>query len=128
MKRILVLVFAAVALLAAVLGASPVVWAGPVSGLPSWASSALPAADPDLAAIYRQFIDALNRGEAAGAAAFVTDDVEQVSGGLCPCQGKAALSRQFQASVAGHIAVKIVDAQGSGPVLTTREEVMTDGI
>jgi ketosteroid isomerase-like protein len=84
-----------------------------------------PTPQPDLAAIYRQYVDAINRGDAAGAAAFFTDDGVFIIPG-CPadtgCVGRAAIQGRIQSIVNSSRRFTIIEAQVSGNTVSAREE------
>ncbi len=92
--------------------------------------TATAAPQPDLVAIYRADVDARNRGDITAAMGLYSDDAVQV-GGPCaaaPCVGKAAVQRGAETQIANHAQLTIVGTpQVSGNVLTSREEIRSDG-
>jgi hypothetical protein len=75
------------------------------------AFQALPVAaqTPDIAAVYRQFIDAINRGNVTAALALTTDDVQLQGTPGCiasPCRGRAAVRQDLEQDVAGHLQIQ----------------------
>ena len=83
----------------------------------------------DLAAIFRQLTDAVNRGDVTGALAFFADDAAWVRGGACPpgsCTGTAAIRSQIEKDVSDGHHIDVIDTQVSGSTLTARVELRTD--
>jgi hypothetical protein len=77
----------------------------------AWAGTAN-ADDAQNVSTYRQFITAVNRGDAAAALALFSDDA-QLSGvpPNCvpnPCSGRAAIQTQLQFEVANHIQLQLL--------------------
>lgn len=84
------------------------------------------AADP--AAIFRQYADAVNRGDVDGALALFTEDATWVRGGRCPpgaCVGQAAVRAELETEVTSQHRIDIIDTQVTGSTLTARAEFQT---
>jgi limonene-1,2-epoxide hydrolase len=84
-------------------------------------------AQDDPAAVQRQFLDALSRGDVAAAVALFTDDaVIDAESGLCaraPCVGKAAIQKDLERYVADKSRHVIpISTYASGNLLVTRFE------
>jgi hypothetical protein len=89
------------------------------------ADIALAQSDP--VSVQRQMLDALGRGDSAGALAFFTDDaVIDAESGFCaaaPCVGKAAIQKDLDRYVADKSRrVTVLDTHVDGNVLVTRFE------
>ena len=87
-------------------------------------------AQPDPAGLFRQFVDAVNLGDVAGALTVFTDVVVWERGGRCPpgaCVGTAAVRGEIEKDVADHHRIDIIDIQASDNILTVRVELRTDG-
>jgi len=87
--------------------------------------------EADLTAVFQQFVDAVNTGDADGAGALFTEDATWVRGGQCPpgaCVGQAAIRGELENNdfANGH-RIDIVDIQVSGTTLTARVELRTNG-
>ena len=96
----------------------------------SHAQTPTPTTGPDLAAIFRQFADAVNQGDVDGALALFTEDATWVRGFRCPpgaCVGQAAIRAELEKDVADGHRIDMADIQVSGTTLTARVEVRTDG-
>jgi hypothetical protein len=62
--------------------------------------STVALAQTDPAALAKQFLEAIDRGNAAGALALYTDDAVKDGGGGCgaaPCVGRAAIQKELSA-------------------------------
>ena len=96
------------------------------------AASTVALAQSDPAAVQKQHVDAIARGDAAGALALYADDaVIDGLAGLCaaaPCVGKAAIQKELERRVAAHQHFTILKQYVSGNVLTYRGEVRSDTI
>ena len=84
----------------------------------------------DAGTLYRQFLEAQNRGDVAAQLALLTDDaviVADFAGGLCsftaPCVGKAAIRRELERRVAAGAQTMIPAFQVSGDTATARIEL-----
>jgi hypothetical protein len=90
------------------------------------------SAAPDLEAIYRQFIDAQNRGEVNAAFGLFASDAESRGGAGCPtanpCAGPQGIRWRIQGAVADHITVDVTNVEVSGVRLTARTLMRTDTI
>ena len=83
----------------------------------------------DPAAIFRQYADAVNRGNVDDALALFTEDATWVRGGRCPpgaCAGQAAIRVELETEVANHHRIDIIDVQVTDSTLTARAEFQTD--
>ena len=94
------------------------------------ATVALGQSDP--AALLKKYVEAIARGDAAGALAMFADDaVFDVPGGLCaaaPCVGKATIQKELESRVADKFHFTILKTYISGNVLTGRFEFRSDTI
>ena len=93
------------------------------------AASTVALAQSDPAALVKQHVDAIARGDAAGALALYADDAVIDGGGLCaaaPCVGKAAIQKELERRVAAKQRATILKQYVSGNVLTQRAEVRND--
>jgi hypothetical protein len=88
--------------------------------------STVALAQTDPAALAKQFLKAIDRGDAAGALALYTDDAVKDGGGGCaaaPCVGRAALQKELERLVADNPpALTILQSYVSGNVVTIRFE------
>ena len=96
------------------------------------AASTVALAQSDPAALVKQHVEAIARGDAAGALALYADDAV-IDGlvGLCaaaPCVGKAAIQKELEHRVAIHNRGTILKQYVSGNVVTQRFEVRNDVI
>jgi len=84
------------------------------------------------AVLLKQYVEAINRGDAAGALALLADDaVFDVPGGLCaaaPCVGKATIQKELESRVADKFHFTTLKTYISGNVLTGRFEFRSDTI
>jgi ketosteroid isomerase-like protein len=91
---------------------------------------ALAQSDPE--AIVKKYVEALNRGDAAGALALLADDaVFDVPGGQCaaaPCVGKATIQKELESRVADKFHVTMLKNYVSGNVVTSRFEFRSDTV
>ena len=93
------------------------------------ATEATGLASPKVAA-FRQYADAINRGDVTGALAVFTDDVVWERGGQCPpgaCTGKPTVQREITRDVTAHHKLTLVAADTSGANPTIRLELRNDG-
>jgi LPXTG-motif cell wall-anchored protein len=90
--------------------------------LTAFSSMALAQADPG--ALYRQWLEAQNRGDVEAQLALLTDDAVLDSQGTpcTPCVGKDAIRRELERRAGASVADTIVDQQVSGNTATTRFE------
>ena len=93
-----------------------------VAGLPS---AALAQADP--VAVFRQAVDARNRGDLGGVMAVFADDAVRQDGScLPPCVGEAAIRRSMEQNLAEHFQATVLAAQAAGNTVTARAELRSD--
>jgi ketosteroid isomerase-like protein len=93
------------------------------------AASTVALAQVDPAALVKQHVDAIARGDAAGALALYADDAVLDGPGLCaaaPCGGKAAIQKELERRVAAKQRGTILKQYVSGNVLTQRIEARND--
>jgi ketosteroid isomerase-like protein/transposase len=93
------------------------------------AASTVALAQVDPAALVKQHVDAIARGDAAGALALYADDAVLDGPGLCaaaPCVGKAAIQKELERRVAAKQRGTILKQYVSGNVLTQRVEARND--
>lgn len=114
---------------------SPVSTAATVAAavLTATAPTATPPAampPPEGAAVFRAFLDAVNRGDATAARALLAANATWERGGQCPpgrCAGQARLGEEIDRDVANHHRLEIVQLDVSGPTVTARVELRTEG-
>jgi ketosteroid isomerase-like protein len=96
------------------------------------AASTVALAKSNPAALLKKYVEALNRGDAAGAVAMFADDaVFDVPGGLCataPCVGKATIHKELESRVADKLHFTILKTYVSGDVVTGRFEFRSDTV
>ena len=100
-------------------------WTDPVARI---TVNVMPSQEPDLEAIYRQWIDAFNAGDVAGALELLTDDAVREPAGPCalnPCVGKEAIKGVFEHLVAENPSFTITSIEVSDNILTARLEVIS---
>jgi len=84
-------------------------------------------AQSDPVAIFRQAIDARNRGDIVAMMALFTDDAVREDGSCQPpCVGLAAVRASFQKNIDEHFHAKVTSAEGSGDTVTARAEISSD--
>ena len=84
-------------------------------------------AQADPAAVFRQAVDARNRGDLEGVmAAFADDAVRQDTSCLPPCVGAAAIRQSMQANIAAGHQATVLAVEARGDTLTVRAEVRSD--
>ena len=84
-------------------------------------------AQSDPVAIFRQAIDARNRGDIVAMMALFTDDAVREDGACQPpCVGLAAVRASFQKNIDEHFQAKVTSAEGSGDIVTARAEISSD--
>jgi ketosteroid isomerase-like protein len=84
-------------------------------------------AQSDSVAIFRQAIDARNRGDIVAMMALFTDDAVREDGSCQPpCVGLAAVRASFQKNIDEHFQAKVTSAEGSGDTVTARSEISSD--
>jgi ketosteroid isomerase-like protein len=93
-----------------------------VASLPS-----MGLAQSDPVAVFRQAIDARNRGDIVAMMALFTDDAVREDGSCQPpCVGLAAVRASFQKNIDEHFQAKLISAEGSGDTVTGRAEISSD--
>ena len=104
------------------LHASAVLLAATVATLP-----ASGFAQTDSAAVFRQAIDARNRGDIVAMMAYFTDDAVREDAS-CPqqCVGREAVRKAFQKNIDDHFHANLTFVEGSGETVTARAEVSSD--
>jgi ketosteroid isomerase-like protein len=94
------------------------------------AAAPVALAQSEPAALVKQYVEAINRGDAAGVVALLADDaVFDVPVGLCaaaPCVGRDTIQKQFESLVASKLHLTILQAYVSGNVVTIRAELRED--
>ncbi len=84
-------------------------------------------AQADPAAVFRQAVDARNRGDLEGVmAAFAADAVRQDGTCLPPCAGATAIRRSMQVNIDEHFQATVLAAEAVGDTLTARAELRSD--
>ena len=84
-------------------------------------------AQSDPVAVFRQAIDARNRGDIVAMMALFTDDAVREDGSCQPpCVGLAAVRASFQKNIDEHFQAKVTSAEGSGDTVTARAEISSD--
>jgi ketosteroid isomerase-like protein len=84
-------------------------------------------AQTDPVALFRQAIDARNRGDIVAMMALFTDDAVREDGSCQPpCAGLAAVRRSFQKNIDEHFQAKVLSAEASGDTVTARAEISSD--
>ena len=87
-----------------------------------------PAAEE--ADIFRQFAEAINQGDTAGALALFTDDATWERGGRCPpgaCVGIVAVQGEIEKDIADHHQIDVISVEVTGNTVNARVELRTDG-
>src|SRR5712691_6246465 len=96
------------------------------------AATTVALAQGDPAALLTKLVEAIARGDAAGALALYADDaVFDVPGGLCaaaPCVGKTTIQKELESRVADKFHFTILKTYVAGDVLTGRFEFHSDTI
>lgn len=78
-------------------------------------------------AVFRQAIDARNRGDITTMMALFTDDAVREDGSCQPpCVGIAAVTSSFQKNIDEHFQANVVSAQGAGDTVTASAEITSD--
>jgi hypothetical protein len=84
-------------------------------------------AQTDPIAVFRQAIDARNRGDIVAMMALFTDDAVREDGSCQPpCVGLAAVRASFQKNIDEHFQAKVVSEEGAGDTVTARAEISSD--
>lgn len=87
------------------------------------------SARSDPVSIFRQAIDARNRGDLDGMMKFFATDAVREDGSCNPpCVGEAAVRRSFQKNIAEHFQASLMSVEGSGDTVTGRAEIRSDAI
>ena len=85
------------------------------------------SASTDPVSIFRQAIDARNRGDLDGLMKLFAPDAMRVDGSCNPpCVGEAALRRSFEKNIAEHFQASLTSVEGSGDTVTARSEIRSD--
>src|SRR5436190_7052973 len=71
-------------------------------------------AQVDPAALFRQAVDARNRGDLDGVMALFADDAERRDGTCPSCLGAAAIRRSMEQNIAEHFQATVLVAQAAG--------------
>lgn len=91
------------------------------------AGCAVGFAQADPASIFRQAIDARNRGDLDGLMKFFASDAVREDGSCNPpCVGEAAVRRSFEKNIAEHFQASLTSVEGSGDTVTGRAEIRSD--
>jgi len=81
----------------------------------------------DSVAVFRQAIDARNRGDIVAMMALFTEDAVREDGSCQPpCVGLAAVRRSFQKNIDEHFQANVTSAQGAGDTVTAQAEISSD--
>jgi ketosteroid isomerase-like protein len=84
-------------------------------------------AQSDPVSIFRQAIEARNRGDLDGMMQFFASDAVREDGSCQPpCVGAAAVRRSFEKNVAEHFQASLTSVEGSGDTVTGRAEIRSD--
>ena len=81
----------------------------------------------DPVAVFRQAIDARNRGDIVAMMALFTEDTVREDGSCQPpCVGLAAVKASFQKNIDEHFQAKVTSAEGAADTVTARAEISSD--
>ena len=84
-------------------------------------------AQSDPVTIFRQAIDARNRGDLEGMMQFFASDAMRHDGSCNPpCVGEAAVRRSFEKNIAEHFQASLIAVEGEGDTVTGRAEIRSD--
>lgn len=84
-------------------------------------------AETDPVAIFRQAIDARNRGDIVAMMALFTDDAVREDGSCQPpCVGISAVRTSFQKNIDEHFQANVTSAEGADDTVTARAEISSD--
>src|ERR1051325_1775289 len=84
-------------------------------------------AETDPVAIFRQAIDARNRGDIVAMMALFTEDAVREDGSCQPpCVGLAAVRASFQKNIDEHFQATVTSAEGAGNTVTARADISSD--
>jgi len=97
-----------------------------VFALASAVSQSVALAQADPVAVFRQAVDARNRGDITAMLALFTPDAMRQDGS-CPqgCSGQA-MRQSFEQNVAEHFQATVLSAQPTGNVINARAELRSD--
>ena len=77
--------------------------------------------------IFRQAIEARNRGDLEGMMRFFASDAVREDGSCQPpCVGLDAVRRSFEKNIAEHFQASLTSVEGSGDTVTGRAEIRSD--
>jgi ketosteroid isomerase-like protein len=77
--------------------------------------------------IFRQAIEARNRGDLDGMMQYFAPDAVREDGSCSPpCVGIAAVRRSFEKNIAEHFQASLTSVEGSGDTVTGRAEIRSD--
>jgi ketosteroid isomerase-like protein len=94
-----------------------------ICGVPT----ALAQSDP--VSIFRQAIEARNRGDLDGMMQFFASEAVREDGSCQPpCVGVAAVRRSFEKNIAEHFHARLTSVEGSGDTVTGRAEINSDAL
>jgi ketosteroid isomerase-like protein len=86
-------------------------------------------AQNDAVAIFRQAVEARNRGDIVAMMTLFTDDAVREDGSCQPpCVGLAAVRASFQKNIDEHFQAKVTSADGAGDTVTARAEISSDAL
>jgi ketosteroid isomerase-like protein len=86
-------------------------------------------AQTDPVALFRQAIDARNRGDIVAMMALFTDDAVREDGSCQPpCVGLAAVRRSFQKNIDEHFQANVTSTERAGDTVTGRAEISSDAL
>jgi ketosteroid isomerase-like protein len=84
-------------------------------------------AQSDPVSLFRQAIDARNRGDLDVLMQyFATEAVREDGSCQPPCVGLDAVRRSFEKNIAEHFQAKLTSVEGSGDTVTARSEISSD--
>ncbi len=84
-------------------------------------------AQTDPVAVFRQAIDARNRGDIAAMMALFTHDAVREDGSCRPpCVGIDAVRSSVQKNIDEHFQANVISAEGAGDTVTARAEITSD--
>jgi ketosteroid isomerase-like protein len=84
-------------------------------------------AETDPVRVFRQAIDARNRGDITAMMALFADDAVREDGSCQPpCVGVVALKKSFQMNIDEHFHANVTSAQGAGDTVTAAAEITSD--
>ena len=77
--------------------------------------------------IFRQAIEARNRGDLYGLMQFFASDAVREDGSCQPpCVGVTAMRRSFEKNIAEHFQATLISVEGSGDTVMARAEIRSD--